>query len=121
MQAALRWVRADLRARRGQAGSVMFVVAGVVAVLLLAASLLEGATNPWRALFDQTRGADVWLRLNAGTTAAPLSGLGGVTGLAGPYQITAATMVRGPVSAPVQVWALRPSLPKVRVACSGLM
>lgn len=91
----------------------MFVVAGVVAVLLLAASLLEGATNPWRALFDQTRGADIWLRLNAGTSVRPLHGLGGVTGLAGPYHITAATMVRGPVSAPVQVWALRPALPAV--------
>jgi putative ABC transport system permease protein len=90
-----------------------FVVAGVVAVLLLAATLLEGATNPWRALFAETRGADVWLRLNAGTSAGQLRSLGGVSEMAGPYQITAATMVRGPLSAPVQVWALRPTPPSV--------
>jgi putative ABC transport system permease protein len=36
-----------------------------------------------------------------------------VTAVAGPDQIAAATMVRGPVSAPVQVWGLRPTLPAV--------
>jgi putative ABC transport system permease protein len=82
-------------------------------VLLLAATLLEGATNPWRALFAQSRGADIWLRLNAGTSVRPLRDLGGVTELAGPYQTTAATMVRGPLSAPVQVWALGQQPPAV--------
>jgi putative ABC transport system permease protein len=102
-----------MRARPGQACSVLLVVAGVVAVLLLAATLLEGATNPWRALFTQTRGADVWLRLNPETDATPLHSLGGVTGVAGPYQISPATLVHGPVTAPVQVWALRPTLPAI--------
>jgi putative ABC transport system permease protein len=113
MTAALRWIRTDLRARAGQACAMVLVVAGVVAVLLLSATLLEGATNPWRALFTQSRGADIWLRLNAGTSIRPLRALGGVTELAGPYQTTAATMVRGPLTAPVQVWALRPRPPAV--------
>lgn len=92
---------------------MVFVVAGVVAVLLLAATLLEGATNPWRALFGQTRGADIWLRLNPGTDTSTLRGVSGVTGVAGPYQIAAATLVHGPVTAPVQAWALRPALPAI--------
>ncbi len=106
-------MRADLHARAAQASTVVFVVAGVVTVLLLAAALLEGATNPWRALFTQTRGADVWLRLDAGTPARQLAALPGVTRLAGPYRTTAATLVHGPGTAPVQMWALGPSLPTV--------
>jgi putative ABC transport system permease protein len=113
VSAALRWVRADLRARAGQACSVVFVVAGVVTVLLLSATLAEGATNPWRPLFAESHGADIWLRLNAGTSLRPLRAIGGVTEVAGPFQTTAATMVRGPVTAPVQLWALRPTPPPV--------
>ena len=60
--ATLRWVRADLRARRVQAILTVAVVAGVVAALLLAAMLLEGTTNPWQGLFARTHGADVMLR-----------------------------------------------------------
>ena len=52
--ATLRWVRADLRARRFQAILTVAVVAGVVAALLLAAMLLEGTTNPWQGLFART-------------------------------------------------------------------
>jgi putative ABC transport system permease protein len=106
MRAALRWIRADLRARPGQALAMIVVVAGVVAALLLSATLLEGATDPWRALFAQTRGADIWLRLTAGTTVRPLGRLDGVTEVAGPYQATAATLVHGPLTAPVQLWAM---------------
>ena len=113
MQAAIRWIRADLRARRGQAIAVVLVVAGVVAALLLSATLLEGATDPWRALFAQTKGADMWLRLSEGARVRPLARLDGVTGLAGPYQTTAATIVRRPVTEPVELWAMRPAMPDV--------
>jgi putative ABC transport system permease protein len=113
VRAGLRWIGADLRARRGQALALVVVVAGVVTALLLSATLLEGATDPWRALFAQTRGADIWLRLRPGTRVAPLTRLHGVTGLAGPYEATAATLVRGPLTAPVQLWAMHPVLPGV--------
>jgi putative ABC transport system permease protein len=113
VRAAIRWIRADLRARRGQAVAVVLVVAGVVSALLLSATLLEGATDPWRALFAQTKGADMWLRLSAGAKVRPLAGLDGVTGLAGPYQTTAATIVRRPVTEPVELWAMRPTMPAV--------
>jgi putative ABC transport system permease protein len=89
------------------------VVAGVVAALLLSATLLEGATNPWRALFAQTKGADVWLRLTPGTPTHSVRTLNGVTGVAGPYQATAATLAHGPVQAPVQLWAMRQVPPAI--------
>lgn len=105
MRAAARWIRADLRTRWGQAAAAVAVVAGVVAALLLSATLLEGATNPWRALFAQTRGADVWLRVVPGTQVRPLAGLPGVTGLAGPYRTAAATLAEGAVKAQVELRA----------------
>jgi putative ABC transport system permease protein len=55
MRGALRWVRADLRAHRGQSVTTVAVVAGVVAALVLAVMLLEGALNPWQQLFARTR------------------------------------------------------------------
>jgi len=115
VRAALRWIRADLRARPGQALAVACVVAGVVSALLLSATLFEGAANPWRALFAQTNGADVWLRLQPGTHTAPLARLDGVEQMAGHYQATAATIAvgRGSQTAPVQLWAMRPVPPAV--------
>ena len=47
MRGSLRWTRADLRAHRGQSVLTVAVVAGVVAALVLATMLLEGALNPW--------------------------------------------------------------------------
>ena len=68
--ATLRWVRADLLARRVQAILTVAVVAGVVAALLLAAMLLEGTTNPWQGLYARTHGADVMIRFGYGTDLA---------------------------------------------------
>jgi putative ABC transport system permease protein len=119
MRAVGRWIQADLRARRSQAIAMMAVVAGVVAALLLSATLLDGATNPWRALFAQTRGADVWLRLTtdahhprrvADRLAHRLAKLPGVTGLEGPYPTTAATLAHGSVQVSVQLWAMGTAL-----------
>jgi putative ABC transport system permease protein len=115
VRAALRWILADLRSRPGQAVAMACVVAGVVSALLLSATLFEGAANPWRALFAQTNGADIWLRLEAGTDTAPLRGLAGVEQIVGPYQAAAATITvgRGPQTAPVQLWAMRAVPPAV--------
>jgi putative ABC transport system permease protein len=113
VRAAVRWIRADLRARRGQALAMVLVIAGVVAALLLSAALLEGATNPWRALFTQTHGAGVWLRLDSGTDARPVAAVKGVSGVAGPYRTAAATLARGPLTAPVELRAMAPAMPTI--------
>jgi putative ABC transport system permease protein len=92
---------------------VIGVVAGVTAALVLSATVLEGAANPWRGLFAQTRGAEIWLRLAPHTGTAPLAGIGGVTAVAGPYTTTAATLVQGPVQSPVELRAMTPAMPAV--------
>src|SRR5260370_37803245 len=92
------------------------VVAGVVAALLLSATLFEGAANPWRALFAQTNGADIWARPRAGTSTGPLAGLAGVEEIARPYQAPAAPVTGGrrPQTAPGQLWAMQPGPPAIR-------
>jgi putative ABC transport system permease protein len=67
VRATFRWARADLRARRGQALLTIGVVAGVVAALVIATMLLEGAVNPWKGLFARTHGADMMLYLSYDT------------------------------------------------------
>lgn len=113
MRAAIRWIRADLRARRGQAIVVIAVVAGVVTALLLSATVLEGATNPWRGLFAQTNGAQIWLRLAPGADVRQLQQIGGVTAVTPPYAATAATLVQGPLQSPVEIRAMTPAMPQV--------
>ena len=113
MRAVGLWIHADLRARRYQAIAMVLVVAGVVVALLLSAALLDGATNPWRALFVRTNGADVWFRLAPKTPAGPLFTLPGVTGKAGPYQAASATLAHGSVQAPVQLWSMKQNPPDI--------
>jgi putative ABC transport system permease protein len=109
--ATLRWVRADLRARRVQAVLTVAVVAGVVAALLLAAMLLEGTTNPWQGLFARTRGADVMIRFAYGTDLAKLDALPGVTKVGTPSVIASATLEQGATESPVQLRAMLPAEP----------
>jgi putative ABC transport system permease protein len=113
MRAAVRWIRADLAARRTQVLVVMAVIAGVVASLLLSATVLAGATNPWQGLFAQTRGAQIWMRLAPGTGTGGLRRIGGVTAVAGPYTTASATLSQGPLQAPVGLRAMTPAMPAV--------
>jgi putative ABC transport system permease protein len=114
VQATLRWISSDLRARRGQALAVVLVVTGVVIALLLSAALLEGATNPWRGLFSATNGAQIWLRLAPGSDIDALhSQVQGVTGVAGPYRAAAATVVQDHVKQPVELRAMSQALPAI--------
>ena len=78
MRGTLRWARADLRARRGQALVTIAVVAGVVAALFLATMLLQGAVNPWQQLFARTRGADVLVYFQNGTNTKELRFVAGI-------------------------------------------
>jgi putative ABC transport system permease protein len=92
---------------------VIAVVAGVVTSLLLSATVLAGATNPWRGLFAQTRGAQIWMRLGPKTDVTRLALIGGVTAVAGPYPTTAATLVQGPLESAVELRAMTPVMPSV--------
>lgn len=111
MRGAIRWVRGDLRAHQGQSVTTVTVVAGVVAALVLAVMLLEGALNPWQQLFNRTKGADVLVYLAGGTPAWPLHVIAGVTGVAAPYDAASATMVQGARKSQVQLDAMTPQPP----------
>ena len=108
MRGTLRWARADLRARRGQALITVAVVAGVVAALFLATMLLQGAVNPWQQLFARTRGADVLIYFANGTDTGELRSLPGVQAVARPYQAASATLEQGAVRSPVELRAMTP-------------
>ena len=111
MRGTLRWARADLRARRGQALITIAVVAGMVAALCLATMLLQGAVNPWQQLFAGTRGADVLIYFASGTNTAELSSVPGVQAVARPYQTASATLEQGAVRSPVELRAMTPVPP----------
>jgi putative ABC transport system permease protein len=111
MRGTLRWARADLRARWGQALITVAVVAGVVAALFLATTLLQGAVNPWQQLFTQTRGADVLIYFQNGTNTTDLRFLSGVQAVGQPYQAASATLEQGAVRSPVELRAMTPALP----------
>src|SRR5215471_2037130 len=108
MRGTLRWARADLRARRGQALITIAVVAGVVAALFLATMLLQGATNPWQQLFARTRGADVLVYFQNGTNTADLRLLAGIEAVGTPYQAASAALEQGAVKSPVELRAMTP-------------
>jgi putative ABC transport system permease protein len=95
MRGSWRWIRADLRVHRSQSAVTVAVVAGVVAALVLAVTLLEGALNPWQGLFDRTSGADMLVYLAGGTPANQLRAIPGVTAVAAPYDAAPATLVQG--------------------------
>jgi len=107
----LRWIRADLRAHRTQSAVTVAVIAGVVASLVLAVTLLEGALNPWQELFDRTSGADVLVYLADGTSTGQLRAIPGVTAVAAPYDAAPATLVQGAQKSPVQVDGMTPKPP----------
>ena len=111
MRGTLRWIRADLRAHRSQSAVTVAVIAGVVAALVLAVTLLAGALNPWQALFDRTRGADVLVYLAGGTQTTQLRAIPGVTAVAAPYDAASANLVQGAQKSPVQLCGMTQAPP----------
>ena len=111
MRGTLRWARADLRARRGQALITVAVVAGVVAALFLATMLLQGAVNPWQQLFARTRGADVLIYFQNGTNTGQLRYVAGIRDTGTPYQAASATLAQSAVKSPVELRAMTPAPP----------
>ncbi|MDN3359751.1 FtsX-like permease family protein [Actinomadura sp. DC4] len=113
MHATIRWIRADLRTRPGQALLSVSVVAGVVTALILAITMLAGAMDPWKGVFARSNGAHVWVHTQAGTDLSALSTMDGVTGVSGPYQTAVATAVHEGQRAPLEVRAMGSELPEV--------
>src|SRR6201995_5281138 len=111
MRGTLRWARADLRARPGQAMITVAVVAGVVASLLLATMLLQGAANPWQQLFARTRGADALIYFQNGTNPSLLRYVAGIREIGKPYQAASATLEQSAVRSPVELRAMKPPMP----------
>jgi putative ABC transport system permease protein len=95
MRAVWRWVGGDLRANWGQAALTGVIVAGVVAWLVLAAMLLEGADSPWLGLYDRTGGPDVVIYLAPGTHVGGLASLAGVREASQPVAAGTATLEQG--------------------------
>jgi len=113
VRGTIRWARADLRARRGQALLTIGAVAGVVAALVLATMLLEGAVNPWKALFARTHGADMVMYLAHGTDPEALDHLPRIRQVGVPYYTAPATLEQQAVKSPVQLVAMGPRLPQM--------
>jgi len=111
MRGTLRWARADLRSRRGQALITVAVVAVVVAALMLATMLLQGAVNPWQQLFARTRGADVLIYFQNGTDTSQLRSVAGIREIGRPQQAASATLEQGAVRSPVELRAMTPESP----------
>ena len=111
MRGTLRWARADLRARRGQALVTVAVVAGVVTALMLATMLLQGAVNPWQQLFSRTHGADALIYFQNGTNTRELRYVAGIREIGKPYQAASATLEQSAVKSPVELRAMTSTLP----------
>lgn len=113
MHATLRWIRADLRTRPGQALLSVSVVAGVVTALILAITMLAGAMDPWKSVFARSHGAHVWVHARANTDLGPLPHMNGVTGVSGPFQTAVATALQEGQRAPLELRAMGSRLPDV--------
>ncbi|MFI6508318.1 FtsX-like permease family protein [Streptosporangium sp. NPDC050855] len=113
VRASVRWVRADLRARRGQTLLTVLAVAGIVTALITSATLLEDGTNPWRALFAESRGAHVWIHTGEAPDTAALSRLPGVVEVAGPYRSAPVTLTLNGKKSPVALRETSSAPPRV--------
>ncbi|GGS60865.1 hypothetical protein GCM10010156_19490 [Planobispora rosea] len=113
VRASARWIRADLRARRGQAILTVLAVTGIVTALITSATLLEDGTNPWRRLFIQTKGAHVWIHTEDAPDVAALSRLPGVEQVAGPYRTAPVTLVLDGKKSPVALREATAEPPRV--------
>lgn len=115
LRASVRWIRADLRARRGQALLTVLAVAGIVTALITSATLLEDGTNPWRGLFAESRGAHVWIHTKDAPDVAALSRLHGVVRVAGPYRTAPVMLTMDGRKSPVALRGMEPVPPPVAV------
>ncbi|WP_433253113.1 FtsX-like permease family protein [Streptosporangium sp. CA-135522] len=112
-RASARWIRADLKARRGQALLTVLAVAGIVTALITSATLLEDGTNPWRGLFTESRGAHVWIHTKDAPDVTALSRLHGVVQVAGPYRTAPVMLTMDGKKSPVALRGMQAEPPSV--------
>ncbi|MFD8809934.1 FtsX-like permease family protein [Streptomyces sp. NPDC059627] len=105
MRATLRWAHSDLRTHRGEALFLVLATVGTVLSLLLATALFGYATNPWQRVFEQSRGAHVWLHTARSAQLSKLAGLDGVESEAGPYATESTTLTSHGTRAAVELRA----------------
>ncbi|WP_149182131.1 ABC transporter permease [Streptomyces sp. TRM49041] len=113
MRAPVRWVRADLRAVRGEALLVVLATAGIIISLLLASAFLSYATNPWQRVFTQSSGAHVWIHTTASADARSLADIDGVESVSGPFSTAEATAELRGVDATLEMRATASQPPDV--------
>ncbi|MET9346401.1 FtsX-like permease family protein [Streptomyces termitum] len=114
MRATWRWVHSDLRTHRGEALFAVLATAGVIASLLLSAALLGYAVSPWQRVFNESRGAHIWLQDHGGpdpAALAPLTSLDEVAAVSGPFRTAAATLESGGARAGTVLRAAGPRPP----------
>jgi putative ABC transport system permease protein len=87
------------------------VIAGLVAALVLAVMLLEGALSPWQGLFVRTRAADMIVYLADGAQPGKMRGLSDVKEIAAPYEAASATLAQAAQKSQVQLDGMPPELP----------
>ncbi|MET8678469.1 FtsX-like permease family protein [Streptomyces sp. NPDC004647] len=105
MRATVRWVRADLRAHRGEALFMVLATAGIIVSLLLAGAFLTYAANPWQRVFTQSDGAHVWIHAKAASDTRELASLDGVKDASGPFRTARANAEIGGIRASLQLRA----------------
>ncbi|MFI8849292.1 FtsX-like permease family protein [Streptomyces sp. NPDC053499] len=113
MRATARWVRADLRAHRGEALFLVLATAGVIVSLLLSGAFLAYGASPWQRVFTESTGAHVWIQTTAGADAKALAGLDGVESASGPFRTAVTTVELDGAKARVQLRAAGAEPPKV--------
>ncbi|MFK4103169.1 FtsX-like permease family protein [Streptomyces sp. NPDC019531] len=105
MRGTLRWAHSDLRTHRGEALFLVLATVGIVLSLLLATTLFGYATNPWQRVFEQSRGAHVWLNTARSAQLGKLAGLDDVESEAGPYATESTTLTSDGTRAAVELRA----------------
>ncbi|MFE9388700.1 FtsX-like permease family protein [Streptomyces sp. NPDC006784] len=108
-----RWVRADLRARRGEALFLVLATAGVTMSLLLSGAFLAYGASPWQRVFTESNGAHIWIQTTTEADAGALAGLEGVESASRAFRTASATAELGGTRARVQLRGAGPEPPKV--------
>ncbi|WP_431982205.1 FtsX-like permease family protein [Streptomyces qinglanensis] len=108
-----RWVRADLRARRGEALFLVLATAGVTMSLLLSGAFLAYGASPWQRVFTESNGAHIWIQTTTEADAGALAGLEGVESASRAFRTASATAELGGARARIQLRGAGPEPPKV--------
>ncbi|WP_247745233.1 FtsX-like permease family protein [Streptomyces oryzae] len=108
-----RWMRADLRAHRGEALFLVLATAGIIVSLLLSGAFLAYGASPWQRVFTESNGAHVWIQTTADADAGALAGLDGVESASRPFSTASASVELDGTRARIQLRGAGPTPPEV--------